>query len=249
MAIPSLDASLDKMRQTLDSLLEDGEKIGSMSDGAVLRDRIQSNAKELVQLSASVKKQIMTLKEDDDPSISQYENDFMELSKQMKEKLPSILNRLKQNKTETSSTSQVTPVVSQPLLEQQTVDNETQQIEDLEVSVREILSTMTELNRIFNQTLEELQKQRNTLLTLDNTISNAHDDVKGGNEQLEKATEHQKGSTRCLCWLLLVVGIIVAGIAIFLFIHFSGKSKNTPTPTPAPSTSPQALLQALHFIE
>jgi len=36
--------------------------------------------------------------------------------------------------------------------------------------------------------------------------------MQDGNEQLDQAKKHQKGSTSRLCWILIILSVIVVGI-------------------------------------
>ena len=247
--IPALDSSLNRMEQILNTLVEDGSAVGGFNDGPLLRERIQSNSKQLVQLSSTVKREILSLKEQNDPNVNQYEEKFARLAQRMKQELPQVLDSLKKNQiTETHSSSQA--ISTTPLLQQDVVDGTTEQIEELEVAVREILSTMTQLHSIFTQTLDELQKQRNVILSVDTAVSNAHDDMHKGNDQLDTATKHQKGSTKCLIWIFIIVALVVLGIALGIYFGTSKKDPEptpTPTPTPMPTAAPTPA-QLLRFL-
>ena len=238
--IPSLDSSLNRMEQTLNSLIEDGKSIGGFSDGPILRENIQSKSKQLVQLSNAVKQQIITLKEQNDPNVGKYEEDFDRLAQKMKQELPQILDSLKRSQS-TEQPTVTQPISTTPLLDQQVVEEQRDLIEDLEVAVREILATMTQLHSIFTQTLEELQKQRNVILSVDNAVSNAHDDMNKGNENLQTAQKHQKGSTKCLLWLLLIFAVIAAGIGVGIYFGVKGNDDPSPTPTPTPTPNSTSL--------
>ena len=247
-SLSNLSSSLNEMKSKFNTICTKKRDIGTFQDGPVLRQEINQNVHELVDITNRVKKLIATLKENGE-NIDSYEHDFEELGKQMNDELPKIVQVLKQK--EEASPQYGTSAIQQPLMAQEEVDGTTEQIENLEVQVREILSTMRQLNEIFTQTLEELQKQRNVILSIDNQVSNAHDNMATGNEKLQEASEHQKGSSKCLCWLAIIFAVICVGIGIFCWIFIPNKDDDTPTepvntteptttPTPEPTPNPTA---------
>ena len=220
-SLSNLSSSLNEMKSKFQTLCAKKKDIGTFHDGPVLRQEINTNVKELVDVTNRVKRIISTLKENGE-NIDSYEAEFESLGKQMNTELPKIIQSLKQRE-DTSVPAYGVSQVQQSLMDQEEVDGTTEQIENLEVQVREILSTMRQLNEIFNQTLDELQKQRNVILSIDNQVSNAHDNMADGNEKLDGAKKHQRGSTKLLCWLAIIFGLVVVGIVIFLIFFFSKK--------------------------
>lgn len=235
-----LSRDITHLRNKLNDLSKASEDIGTIKDGALLRSTIQSDIKEIVALSQSIKSQLLTLSETNNDEAQSYEPEFLNIQNEMQNLLPKIVQKLKASASD--SQEQITvPSTSVALLDQAQVDEETEQLEILEAQVGEILSTMRELNNLFHATLDKLNEQRNIILSIDDSISNAKDDMNNGNEQLDKGKNHQKGSTKCLCWLFLFFFIVVAGVCLFLFFKFGpgiGKSTPSPTPTPQPVPTP-----------
>ena len=228
MTTPSLTAvsnALSQMRTKLDELIKNGKDIGSYKDGPLLRNSIQNDAKSLAEISKKVKDDIFKLKQSGLPQVDQYENQFISLKEEMQKHLPPIVEKLRSALNEDTPSPQEDSLHS-PLVDQQQIDSESEQIDVLEGQVRDILQTMREVHQIFTQTLEELNKQRNIILSIESNTEEAKKEMKNGNFELEKAKEHQKGSTGCLCWLLLFFIIIVGGIALYIWIEHSNKPTN-----------------------
>lgn len=225
-----------QIREKLQELKQQGSSIGTFKDTPTFRDSINQNVKDILQLSGASKRLIATLRQQEAPGLDDYEKEYEELNAELKRELPPIVQKLKQN-TEDAGGMGGNPqaAMSQNLLDQEVVDGQAEQLEELESQVREILSTMKEVNEIFTKTLEELQKQRNMIVGLDNTVQESQDRMVSGNEALEKGKSHQKASTKCLLWILLFFGIIVAGIIIFIIVKYTGKK---PSPSPSPTASP-----------
>ena len=230
-SVQQLSSLLSNMRETLDRLCKQNSAVGGLSDGPLLRQELNKTVKELGSISKQAKSTIIILKENGE-EIHDYESEFEKISENMKNVLPEIIQKLREQQEEQPTGGSLS--VTAPLMAQEEVDMETENIENLEIQVREILSTMRELHEIFTKTLEELQRQRNVLVSVDEQISAAQDSVKDGNQQLDAAHQHQKASTRCLCWIALFFLIICAGIGIFLGIKY-GTSKPSSSPSPSPA--------------
>ena len=222
------------MRTKLDDLIKTGKDIGTFKDGPLMRESIQRDAKTLSEVSKRVKDELYELKKDENYEVNEYEKEFNSLREQMQAQLPPIIAKLKQSAEEDNK---VAPVQgSNQVLDQELIDRESEQIEVLEIEVRNILATMREVNQIFTQTLEELQKQQHMIATIDGHTEEAVNDMRHGNESLDKAKQHQKSSTKTLCWLLLFFMIIVAGIGLYIWSTSGSKPKPSPTPGPHNST-------------
>ena len=170
------------------------------------------------KLSKSAKEEISRMKEQRDPNYDIYQDKYNELASRMKIELPKVINKIKQDKEE----AQYVPSINTDLLSEKVMEKINEEIEDLETSVSEILATMQELNKMFTQTLKKLQEQKTTILQIGQTIPKAQDDMKDGNVQLDKAQDHQKGSTRNLCWILIVIFIVAIGVEVMIKIKMIG---------------------------
>lgn len=229
---------MDSILSTIENLSKD---IGTFNDGMSLREQIQSHVKELMDTSKNVKTNISIMRQNDDPEIDSVQKSFEEVSGKMRNQLPKVINGLK------ASTPSVQParnnsqeIFNQPLLvDQSLVDADSDQLAILESEVNQILSTMKEVNALFEKTMQELQSQRHLIIGVDNMTSKAADDMSMGTLELEKAEVHQKGSRKCLCWILLMITVIVGCVVVFVVVLvMKKKKKNSDTPAPTPTPVP-----------
>lgn len=207
---------INTMEDQLNKIMLNSSKLGGFDDGPDVRESLQQDVKSLMNLSQMVKKVIFTLREQGDPNVNDYQSKFDNLRNKMQNELPQVLNKLKENiqSNEPSNVPQ-TEIYNQPLLDQSQLDSETEYLQVIEQEVNNILTTMRELNLIFQQTLDELQKQRHILVSVDTMVSSSTNDMNSGNLDLEKAAEHQRGTTKCLWLILIIVAVVATGIILF----------------------------------
>ncbi|OHT11881.1 hypothetical protein TRFO_18451 [Tritrichomonas foetus] len=200
--------------------------------------------------SKNVKNDIQVLRNNDDPAIDSIQSSFDALSGKMREHLPKVINQLKASTPQGGEADRGRDVFHQSLLDQQMVDADSDQLALLESEVNQILTTMKEVNALFEKTMQELQSQRHLIISVDKMTSKAAEDMSMGTLELEKAGDHQKKSRKCLCWIFLIILVIVVCVVIFVAVLLSKKKKSsedggdTPAspavapPTPAPSADP-----------
>lgn len=216
-----LSNDIRQMQDLLRLIVDDGNLLGTFDSAPVVKINLNANIKKLMQLTNTTKSRIVELRKASDPTVDQYEEEFKKIGAQMKKDLPPIIQKLREEESARDSSPQVS-IINEPLLQdQQQIDAMTDQIDTLEEAVREILSTMNQLNEIFRQTLEELQKQRYVIATIDEHVESAHNDMKGGNKNLETAQEHQKSSTKCLWWIVAIILVVVGGVVAFLVVKYA----------------------------
>lgn len=214
-----LSADIGKMRDLLNNIIENSKNIGGFNDGPRLRDDIQSDVKQIMQISQTVKSTITRMKESGDEDISQQEQEVDSLRAAMQSQLPAVIQKLRANSVpEPRPEASHTSPLQSGLLDQQQLDGETEQLEELEQQTNQILATMNQVNQLFKNTFEEIQKQRHILTDIQTYTQNASQDMQTGNDQLAKADSHQKKGTKCLCWIFVLLGVVVAGVVLFLVL-------------------------------
>lgn len=226
MSFRDIESELNEMQNKLDVIIRDSNKIGTFEDNAGVRNEIQNNVKTLMTLSQSAKKTLTQLKQNDVPNVDQYQARFDNLSIQMKNNLPEVIQKFKQSAPQfdqIDSYTNPTNDFNQSLLPQEVIENQSDQLDELSAQVNGILSAMREVHELFTETYEELQKQKHMLFRIETTTDAAREDMLNGNKQLDKAHENQKSSTRSLIWIFLILGVIIVGIVIFCSIYFTKK--------------------------
>ena len=213
-----LGGDIAEMQRTLRDVISKSDQLGGFGDGPQLREEIQTDVRNLMNLSQAVKSNLVEAKQSG-LAVDEYESQLAELRAAMQENLPRVIQRLKQN-TETHEQSPHESAMNQPLLDQTLLDEQTEQLDELQQAVSGILTMMTEVNMLFKQTLEEIQRHRHMLTAIESHTNEGKENMEKGNEQLEKAASHQKGSTKCLIWLFVILGVIAAGITVFLVLKF-----------------------------
>lgn len=191
--IAALHDDISTMGQLFDEVVKSSEMIGGFDDGPDLRDNIQSKVKKIKQISSQVKS-IFNQFGEDDPRVKECQDIFNQLNVKMQNNLPGVIEKLRNN---ISNEQAPQPTFQYQMQDQQQVDVETEYLMVLEQEVNTILETMKEVNQIFHQTLEELQKQRHILVDINTSTTEAANSMQSGNDELKKAEHHQKKCIIC----------------------------------------------------
>ncbi|KAH0795094.1 hypothetical protein GPJ56_000937 [Histomonas meleagridis] len=191
--IASLQNDFRSMKQLLQEICDLSDKVGGFDDGPDLRDQIQSKVQTLKRLSSQSKQSLMALSQKNDPAVNECQKQFDELNQDIQQKLVPVLNKLRSSTA--AEESAPAPQFQNQLVSQAQVDQDTEYLEILEQEVNSILQTMKDVNKIFHETLEELQKQRHVLVGIDTTTTQAAQKMETGNKELKEAHEHQKKCT------------------------------------------------------
>jgi hypothetical protein len=231
-------SDIDKMTSTLNHILSLSKQIGGFRDGPHLREEIQVDVRTILDSSRTVKRDLVQLKENDEPEVDEYLARFEALRSRIQQELPPVVNKLKSSSADTAIASSSSPNYTEGLLDQTQLDGETDLIDLLEQQVNTILMTMREVREIFGATLEELQKQRHMVQSIETTTAEAAEDVHKGNEILGEAQEQQKGATKCLMWVLIIV--VLVAVAVVLIILSQTVWKKKPKATPPPNSAAQS---------
>lgn len=229
---------IKRMESILATIEDLSKDIGTFNDGMSLREQIQNNVKDLMDISKNVKTNISIMRQNDDPDIDSVQKSFEDVSGQMRAKLPKVINGLKASTPSSQPPRGNQEIYNQPLIDQSLVDADSDQLAILESEVNQILSTMKEINALFEKTMQELQSQRNLLIGIDSVTQKAAEEVSMGTLELEKADVHQKKSRKCLCWILIMIIVIAGCIAVFVVVLVMKKKKNNDDPNPAPTPTP-----------
>lgn len=248
-SVAKVKQDIKRMDNIITNLKTLSKDIGSFNDGVHLRDQIQNNVKELMDTCKDVKTNITILRNNNDPEIDSVENSFEQVSQTMKQELPQILNGLKQSSSSQAGQSDSRPdVMNQSLLmDQQLVDQDSDQLILLENEVNQILSIMREVKALFDRTMQEIQSQRNMIIGIDRSTSKAAEDMTMGSLELEKAQNHQKSSRKCLCWILLIILVVVICVVVFVVVLVLKNKKKTDDSGESGDETPAALRALFHF--
>lgn len=203
------------MERLLSAIVESADKLGGFDDGPDVRESLQRDVRTLMDLSQTVKRALFAQRERGDTAADSHEARFNALRERMQAQLPQVLRRLQESSQGCDAPPPRGDIVSQPLLDQEQLDGETEYLQVLEQEINSILTAMQELNRIFKQTLDELQKQRHILVGVDSMVSSSTGNMQDGNKDLDKAADHQRGTTKCLFIIILIVAIAAVGIVVF----------------------------------
>jgi methyl-accepting chemotaxis protein len=219
-----LREDLDRMKDMFENVMNLSRRIGGLTDGIGVRDDLQDAVKRLVGLSQKVKTGISSLR-DAGEDLGDIEAVFSQISRRMQQNLPGVIDSLKSAGGSPDAGGYQRDSLQQPLLDQTQLDADQERLEILQTEVTDILAALREVNLLFTHVYGEIQKQRHMVTTIDRYTSDAVDDMIEGNEQLEKAGKHQKAGTKCLCWIFVIVGVVAAGLAIFVGVFLAKKKK------------------------
>lgn len=243
ISIQKAQDDLQHMNDLLTRIVNLSKDVGTFHDGIDLRDQIKTSVQELKQISQTVKKEIEILKQNDEDSnaTSSLHVAFEELSARVKNALPDVIQALRSadasqqgahlfepspNQSNTSdSKNRPLELINTPLLDQGTLDQDTDLLEELESDVNSIMNAMREINELFIKTMKELQSQKTKIFSAENLTAEAHNQMKKGNDELDKATAHQKKSGKCLVFILIVILLIGVGIGLYFLIQYLKNKK------------------------
>lgn len=242
--VAHIQNNLQQMEDLRTRIVNLSKDIGTFHDGIHLREQIQSSVQELKQLSRSVREEIEEMKKNEDESseLSQIHAKFEAISSKIKEALTDVIASLRSTSTNpqsgqliestpnqsdytTSKNKHPLELITTPLLDQSMLDQETDEIYLLENSVNEVPSNMRETNALFTRTMQELQAQRHMIGSIESKTTDAAQNMKKGNEQLDKANSHQGGSRKALCVIFIIILVVALGIGLFFLIQYLRKDK------------------------
>jgi len=108
--------------------------------------------------------------------------------------------------------------LAQKSQEQIEADHVTNEINGLENAVQGIVEDLHELNDLTHQLDNKIQEQHEVIMKVDTVIESTVTEMQEGNKALEEAEEHQKGSNKCLIYILAIVLGVIALIVLGYFI-------------------------------
>lgn len=242
MSSASVASDLERMTSLLNHIMALSIKIGGFSDGPHLREEIQADIRNLTSLCQSTKTALSALKDAGSPSVDDHLARFNELRGRIQQDLPTVVQKLR-GSSDLGPSGQAAASAGReaPVLDQRLLDGETDLIDILEQQVNEILITMREVNQLFGETFEQLQAHRHILTAIETHTSEALSEMERGNETLEEAKEKQKASTKCLCWIFVILALVVAAVVLIILSQTIWKKQPDPggdSVTPPPLDTP-----------
>jgi K+/H+ antiporter YhaU regulatory subunit KhtT len=237
-SLSEVSRDIEEIASLLSHVVTLSDRIGSFSDGPHLREQIQNDVRRLTTLTQKVKTAMTELRENQGLLFESYQSRFEDLRSRMERDLKPVIEKLRKNQIGShTNDSGNQPETHIPLLSQTKLDQDSDLIDVLEQQVSAILQTMRRVNELFGETMMELQQQRHKLLAVEGETTRAMTEMTIGNEQIEKAATHQKSTTKCICWIVIIVIVVLTGVG--LIIAWKVFWSKDDTPTPSPSTLPE----------
>eukprot|EP00300_Choanocystis_sp_HF-7_P030456 c39295_g1_i1.p1 GENE.c39295_g1_i1~~c39295_g1_i1.p1 ORF type:complete len:250 (-),score=52.89 c39295_g1_i1:130-879(-) len=179
---------------------------------------IQNQRERGKSLASDIVRQLKNIKPDQRPRYDRLEADFnrelkrfeavVKASKQKQE--PSQMAVTGPNAPLIDDTSLSDPRFSishaQSFTEEQYAQERTQQLMSVEQDLTELNALVKEVNTLVHHDQVRFD-------TIEDNVTKTHDTVTTGNQQLQKALQHQKASRKricCILILLLIIGVILA---------------------------------------
>jgi hypothetical protein len=237
LSIAETSSELERMASLLTHAVKLASQLNSFNDGPHLREQISSDVRSLSTASQNVKQSLTQLKNDGTPGVDPLIARFEALRTRMQDQLPPIAQKVRGSPLDSSGGAG--GGYTEPLLTQAQVDGDTDLLDNLELQIRGILAMMREVSQLFGQTLQELQKQRHLLQAIEGETARAVEEMEEGNEALQTAQEHQKSSTKCICWIVIIVTLVVVAVALIIVWRVVWSKKPEPTGTVSPSAEPE----------
>ena len=214
------------MSRLMDDIMNLSKQVGGFGDGPHLREQIQDDVKAIMATSQKVRDGFASMGKDS-PGMSKAKANFEAMKARMQNELPQVIGKLRQSQEVSLPPPSAAPIYTEPLLSQEQLDSETEFLRTMETAAAQILSMMRETERLFTQTLEEIQKQRHKLIGIEKYTANSLSDMEQGNEQLDKAAGHQKSTSKCLCWIAIICAVILTGIILIIVWQLKWKKSST----------------------
>jgi hypothetical protein len=235
VSLSQVSSDIEQMSSLLSHILSLSAKVGGFNDGPHLREQIQLDVKSILDSSQAVKRAFTRLKESDTPGVEEPLRRFDQLRARIQSELPNVISKLKDNTAPSDFGSSSAPNYTEPQLDQRLLDADSDLIDVLEQQVNQIVAMMREVNALFGKTLAELQTQRHILTAIEQDTNVAVQEMTKGNEVLEEAADNQKKSSKCICWIaILIVAVVIAVVMIILWkTVWSKKEEPSPSATPA----------------
>ena len=221
--LTKLDAEINEMAESLNHIRELSDQIGGFNDGPHLHEQIQNEVRSIMQASKKAKDSLLAIPTGT-PGLDASMSRFEQIRSRMQTEIPGVIGKLRQYQNTPSQPAPV-PNYTEPLLNQSELDDQSEELQALEAAAAQILSQMREVQQLFAQTLDEIQKQRHKLVSIETVTAKSAQDMASGNEQLDKAQQHMKGKTKCLIWIIVAVGVIIVGLVLFLLWRFKWSKK------------------------
>lgn len=105
------------------------------------------------------------------------------------------------------------------------IDYSSSLIEEREQSIKEIESTMTEVNEIYRDLSTLVVEQGNTLDNIEANMDYVDKKVESGTETLGVATRYQKKARGKMCCILMIVVCVLAALVIIIVTQTQGDKK------------------------
>ena len=183
--LQSFEARLNKLKQA-------GQKLELQS----ARNQATQEMKQISQLTASISDAIDGYNGSDKSAIVQNYQSLLSQYQEISKTISESIQKYKEQEAAAEDAQQAQPTPAQQqagLYDQAQIDQETEEIERLNRETAQILEDSKALNEIQHIVNDQIQKDSQTIIRIDETIQETHEEMVKGNEELDKAKEHQKG--------------------------------------------------------
>lgn len=210
-----LELHLRTVEQTYESIIAKANQIGGFNDTQTLRSSLQEEVQTLVREVQQIKEVASVLKEQDNDSYKQYSGRIDDISNRLHNNLPSVIERLRS----TSNTNGAAGAfMGSRSINQELLDEETEQLDRLEQEVGEIVRSLREVQALYNEVHKKITEQRHLVLEVEQHIEKGVENMEEGNTQLDKARGHQKASTKCIITIIVILVVVIIAVALILWL-------------------------------
>jgi uncharacterized phage infection (PIP) family protein YhgE len=234
MSVADVGSAIDRMANLLSHIMSLSGKIGGFGDGPRLRGQIQADVQVLTETGQQVKNTLSTLKTQGVYGIDNYIERYSALRARIQQELPIVIQRLRAALPTSSSRPAPEPDMRQPLMmDQGLLDGEADEIDVLEQNVNDVVVGMRDANELFSTTHQEIQSQRHLITRVDSVTSESGSEMAAGNKSLQKGERCQESSTKCICWIAIILLIVVVAVVLIVLSQTVWKAdpKTPPPPT------------------
>ena len=98
------------------------------------------------------------------------------------------------------------------------MDFQEQMIIEREAEIRQIESSVTELNELFRDVAHIVHEQGEQLDIISDNVQTTRDDTRGADSELRTASRHQQSARNKACCLLLILAVVLIVVILAVVV-------------------------------
>jgi hypothetical protein len=186
---------------------------------AEIREDLHSHIRAVAILTQNVKASVTELRTRDEPGLQTHQPQCEALLYWVQRDLLPVLEKLRGRQPAIGT-------ITDPLLEQALVDEEGERLAVIESEVKEIVKVMREVDQLLTAPIDDLNKPQYVACPVATATGEAASDLSDGTIHLEGAATTGRRAMSCVCWLVLILLLAVAGVTLGIMSQTVWTSSN-----------------------